>query len=337
MGSTKRDKQEMLRRLYSTAAGAVEGHAGATVAKETGPNIRTTNALKKAQLDLKMAYQEYDKLKEVCNKRKVRFPLSDSFRSDYEQVQKITETVLNFKHESKHLQKLLKDLKIAQKKQKVDNVLEQEKVLDKLSKYKPIINERAQTQSDLEDKLFIEMSSLPNFIHPSVKENQVLVEYLNPTEDIKKAKTDDYVVESNSTFDHKDIMERLGLVNFSQATKISGRGWYYLLGDGALLEQALIQYALKKARQAGFKMAIPPSIVKTEVTKACGFMPRDTNNETQVYELQQDNLCLTGTAEIPLAALYANHEFKNTDLPTNLVGLSRSYRAEAGAAGSRHT
>lgn len=313
----------MWKRTYSTAA----------VLDSTAANVRTTNTLKKAQLDLKKAYNEFDTFEEICKRRNVPFPLSSTFKKDYEKLQMIEETVLNFKHESKQLQKLLKDLKIAQKKNNIDNIIEQENVLDKLAKYKPILNEKAKLQTKLEDELFVQISSLPNYIHSSVKEKQILVEYINPTEEIKRANTDDFVVESDPKFDHKDIMERLNLVNFSQATKISGRGWYYLIGDGALLEQALIQYALKCGRKAGFKMILPPSIVKTEVTKACGFMPRDTNNETQVYELQNDDLCLTGTAEIPLAALYANHEFSNTELPLNVVGLSRSYRAEAGAAG----
>lgn len=295
--------------------------------------LRTTNALKKAQLDIKNAYQYFDLYKDICAKRNVPFPLNDTFKHDYDRMQKLSETVLNFKHESKHLQNTLKDLKIQQKKNKVDNLIDQEQILDKLSKFKPILNEKEELYTALEDSLLAQISILPNYIHSSVKSEQVLVEYLNPTKEIQDANTSDFIVESNPKFDHKDIMERLGLVNFSQATKISGRGWYYLIGDGALLEQALIQYALKMARKAGFQMALPPSIVKTEVTKACGFMPRDTNNETQVYELQNDDLCLTGTAEIPLAALYANNEFKSANLPLNLVGLSRSYRAEAGAAG----
>lgn len=303
------------------------------VAPEAAAGLRTTNTLKKAQLDLRQAYQKFDEFKRICERRNHPFSLSETFRAEYETLQKVSQSVLDLKHEAKKFQKVLKDMKVAQKKNGIDNSSEQASILDKLSTYKPILNEKEQLLIKLEDDLLAQVSNLPNRIHSSVKETQDLVEYLNPTADIKAANTDDYIVKPDPRFDHKDIMERLNLVNFSQAAKISGRGWYYLVGDGALLEQALIQYALKRARQAGFKMVLPPSIVKTEVTKACGFMPRDTNNETQVYELQNDDLCLTGTAEIPLAALYANHEFKPHDLPLNLVGLSRSYRAEAGAAG----
>lgn len=310
-------------RFYSTAAPENMSASG----------LRTTNALKRAQLDIKNAYQNYEKFQDICAKRNVTFPLSETFKHDYTRLQKLSETVLNFKHESKRLQNTLKNLKIQQKKNKVDNLLDQEQILDNLARFKPIMKEKLELYTQVEDSLLCQVSNLPNYIHPSVQPKQVVVEYLNPTEDMKKANTEDFVIKSDSKFDHKDIMERFGLVNFTQATKISGRGWYYLLGDGALLEQALIQYSLKLARKAGFQMALPPSIVKTEVTKACGFMPRDTNNETQVYELKNDDLCLTGTAEIPLAALNANKDFSGGELPLNLVGLSRSYRAEAGAAG----
>lgn len=311
-----------IQRRYTTASESV-----------SAAGLRTTNALKRAQLDLKNAYEHYQKFQDICAKRNVKFPLSDTFVHDYDRLKKLSDTVLNFKHESKKLQNTLKTLKIEQKKNNINNLIDQEQILDKLARFKPILKEKSELYTELEDQLLAQVSNLPNLIHPSVQQKQVLVEYLNPTEEILNANTDDFEVKSDPKFDHKDIMERFGIVNFSQATKISGRGWYYLLGDAALLEQALIQYALKLARQAGFKMALPPSIVKTEVTKACGFMPRDTNNETQVYELKNDDLCLTGTAEIPLAALYADREFSSTELPVNLVGLSRSYRAEAGAAG----
>ena len=296
-------------------------------------NVRTTNSLKKAQLDLKSAYNEYNDFKTICSRRNVIFPLKDTFKEDYEHLQKINETVLNFKHESKSLQGVLKDLKINQKKNNVNNIVQQEGILDKLAKYKPIIAEKENEMKKIEDDLFIQVSNLPNYIHSSVKDKQILLEYINPTDEIKASQTDDYIITPNPKLDHKEIMERFNMVNFSQATKISGRGWYYLIGDGALLEQALIQYSLKCARKAGFSMVLPPSIVKTEITNACGFMPRDNNNETQVYELQNDDLCLTGTAEIPLAALNSNKEFSPNELPLNMVGLSRSYRAEAGAAG----
>ncbi|KAF5098995.1 hypothetical protein D0Z03_001105 [Geotrichum reessii] len=132
------------------------------------------------------------------------------------------------------------------------------------------------------------------------------------------------------------VARELGIVNLEAAARVSGSSWYYLIGDGALLEQALVNYAMSKARKRGFIPVIPPSIVRQEMANACGFKPRDQNGEQQIYNLafKGADLCLTGTAEIPLAGLYSETEleFDNTGVKKH-VGVSRSYRAEAGARG----
>ncbi|GMM35324.1 putative serine--tRNA ligase [Saccharomycopsis crataegensis] len=189
--------------------------------------------------------------------------------------------------------------------------------------------------------LFKVCSALPNLIDESALDSEFqVVEYINYPEQQSNAKTIDekasfleQALTQQDKFDHKTIVEKFGIVDFSTASKISGNSWYYLINDGALLEQALVQYALKEARKAGFTMCIPPSIVKDEISNACGFQPRDLNNEKQTYELSESNLVLTGTAEIPLAGLSMNKLFQYKELPQRLVGVSRSYRAEAGARG----
>lgn len=132
------------------------------------------------------------------------------------------------------------------------------------------------------------------------------------------------------------------LLDFAGAATTSGWGWYYLKNEAALLEQALIQYALKVAMQHGFKVVTPPSMVYTHIASACGFRPRDQSGEQQVYGIQQTerdyekgkpSLCLAGTAEIPFAGMRANSVIDEADLPIWVVGPSRCYRAEAGARG----
>ena len=132
------------------------------------------------------------------------------------------------------------------------------------------------------------------------------------------------------------------LLDFAGAATTSGWGWYYLKNEAALLEQALIQYALKVAMQHGFRVVTPPSMVYTHIASACGFRPRDQSGEQQVYGIQQIErdrekgkpaLCLAGTAEIPLAGMRANSVIDEADLPIWVVGSSRCYRAEAGARG----
>lgn len=162
---------------------------------------------------------------------------------------------------------------------------------------------------------------------------------------------------------HVDIGKELDILDFEASATTSGWGWYFLKNEGALLEQALIQFALSKAMMKGWKVMTPPSLVYSHIASACGFLPRDQNGETQVYEIsgnedkkkggskqargnkapgkqtQSDgpdgkpSLVLAGTAEIPFAASQANRTLQADELPLKIIGPSRAYRAEAGARG----
>ncbi|KAI1762781.1 seryl-tRNA synthetase [Hypoxylon sp. FL1150] len=143
---------------------------------------------------------------------------------------------------------------------------------------------------------------------------------------------------------HVHIGSELGLLDFAGAATTSGWGWYYLLDEGAQLEQALVSYALAAVTKhgLGWRRVAPPSIVYGHIAAACGFQPRDQNGEQQVYTLGQSaadaqrgrpELCLAGTAEIPLAGMRADSVLDEADLPLKRVGVSRCYRAEAGARG----
>ncbi|KAI4660999.1 uncharacterized protein J4E79_005567 [Alternaria viburni] len=140
---------------------------------------------------------------------------------------------------------------------------------------------------------------------------------------------------------HVDIGQELGVLDFSGSAQTSGWGWYFLVGDGAMLEQALVQYALGVARRKGWKAVAPPSLVYSHIASACGFQPRDQNGEQQIYAIEQSEkdkakpqLALAGTAEIPLAGMKANQTLEEAELPLKAVGVSRCYRAEAGARGA---
>ncbi|PBP17983.1 seryl-tRNA synthetase [Diplocarpon rosae] len=140
---------------------------------------------------------------------------------------------------------------------------------------------------------------------------------------------------------HVHIGTELNLLDFAGAASTTGWGWYYLLNEAAQLEQALVQYALSVARKRGWGMVSPPSMVYSHIAAACGFQPRDQNGEIQIYNIHQDasdvgrkpELSLAGTAEIPLAGMKANTILDEAGLPAKRVGVSRSYRAEAGARG----
>ncbi|ERT00140.1 seryl-tRNA synthetase [Sporothrix schenckii 1099-18] len=134
---------------------------------------------------------------------------------------------------------------------------------------------------------------------------------------------------------HADIGTEIGILEFPAAAAASGWGWYYLLGDGARLEQALVQYALNVAHRHGWQTVSPPSIVRNGIAAACGFQPRDQGGEQQTYTLEGLPLSLAATAEIPLAALYADTTIDvASEKPLRRAAVSRCYRAEAGSRGT---
>ena len=147
---------------------------------------------------------------------------------------------------------------------------------------------------------------------------------------------------------HVDIGKELDILDFEASATTSGWGWYFLKNEGALLEQALVHFALSVALKRGWQVMTPPSLVYSHIANACGFLPRDQNGETQVYQIAghegpsdadavsgdgRPDLVLAGTAEIPFAASQANKTLKGNELPFKVIGPSRSYRAEAGARG----
>ncbi|KAM0473414.1 hypothetical protein ACHAPX_008161 [Trichoderma viride] len=142
---------------------------------------------------------------------------------------------------------------------------------------------------------------------------------------------------------HVHIGAELGILDFAGAATASGWGWYYLLGEAAQLEQALIQYALAVVTKHGWTQVSPPTMVYSHIGAACGFQPRDQNGEQQVYAIAQSQadaergvpeMSLAGTSEIPLAGMKALSTIDAIDLPLKRVAVSRCYRAEAGARGA---
>ncbi|KAJ5727555.1 hypothetical protein N7493_005375 [Penicillium malachiteum] len=183
---------------------------------------------------------------------------------------------------------------------------------------------------------------LPNLSSPQtpIGHKPSLVSYLNfdPTSPPIWTSSSSETLAKRS---HVSIGTKLNLLDFTSSATTTGWGWYFLINEGAMLEQALIQYALSVARKRTWKPVSPPSIVYSYIAEACGFQPRDQHNEQQVWNIEQSERekdvkpprSLAGTAEIPLAAMYAGREIDAKELPLRVVGVSRCYRAEAGSRG----
>ena len=98
-----------------------------------------------------------------------------------------------------------------------------------------------------------------------------------------------------------------------------------------LLELALQQFAIATLVEAGFTPIITPDLARNEILEGIGFTPRGP--ETQIYSVEDTDLCLVGTAEITLGGMHADEILDEAELPLKYVGLSHCFRTEAGAAG----
>eukprot|EP00798_Chlamydomonas_sp_ICE-L_P027698 gene27698-7340_t len=132
--------------------------------------------------------------------------------------------------------------------------------------------------------------------------------------------------------DHVAIAEALDLVDFESASEVSGAKFYYLRNAAALLEMALINWAFSKTMAKGFTPISTPDIVKSSVLEKCGFQPR--GNQTQIYNIEDTSLCLTGTAEVPLGGIYMDKILTEAQLPIKMAAFGHCFRTEAGAAGA---
>ncbi len=131
--------------------------------------------------------------------------------------------------------------------------------------------------------------------------------------------------------DHVQLGQALDLIDFDEATKVSGPKFYYLKNEAVFLEQALVLYALNILRKHGFTPFITPDVARAEILQGIGFNPR--GNESNVYCIEEEGTCLVATAEITLGGYHSDEILDKSKLPLMYCGLSHCFRREAGAAG----
>ena len=180
----------------------------------------------------------------------------------------------------------------------------------------------------VEDDLLANLILIPNLTHPDAPvgtdaaANRVVAEFgAKPPFNFKPK-------------DHVALCQTLDLADFEAGTRVAGQKFYFLKNEGALLEMALVHYAMQKAVARGYTPMITPDLARKDVLEGIGFQPRDPNPETrQTYNVEDTDLCLIATAEITLGGMHRDHIFDEAELPRRYVGLSHCFRTEAGAAG----
>ena len=135
--------------------------------------------------------------------------------------------------------------------------------------------------------------------------------------------------------DHLDYAVSRDWVDFERGAKVAGAKFYYLKNELALLENALVQFGLKKVMEKGFNFITVPDLVSSKVLEGTGFNPR-TSDQSDEFFIEGEDLALIATAEIALTGYHMNEIIEEKDLPLLYAGYSACFRKEAGAAG-KHT
>ena len=131
--------------------------------------------------------------------------------------------------------------------------------------------------------------------------------------------------------DHVELMEAVDALDLARGAKVSGARFAFLKGEGALLEMALVRYAMDVAMEQGHVPVLPPVLVREQAMYGTGFLPTD---EQAIFRTdERDDLYLVGTAEVPIAGMHEDEILEPEDLPMRYVGFSTCFRREAGSAG----
>lgn len=131
--------------------------------------------------------------------------------------------------------------------------------------------------------------------------------------------------------DHFELAKINDLIDFERGAKVSGSQFFYLKNDLAMLELALVHYALDILRKDGFNVIFTPDLAKQKFYLGTGYLPK--GSEAQTYEIKDSDLGLIATAEVSLAGYHSDEVLDEKDLPIKYAGVSHCFRQEAGAYG----
>lgn len=200
-----------------------------------------------------------------------------------------------------------------------------QELIDQGKQIKIELAEREKYLAEVEAEFEERMASVPNMIESDVP--------LGDEQDSVEIKT--WGEKKTGAKDHLDFAVARDWVDFERGAKVAGAKFYYVKNELALLENAIIQFALNKLIDKKFTYMTVPHMVNSRTAVGTGFAPR-TSDQSDEYAIDGEDLNLIATAEIPLTGYHADEIIDEDKLPLFYAALSPSYRKEAGAAG-KHT
>src|SRR5215213_7902712 len=182
-----------------------------------------------------------------------------------------------------------------------------EKLIAESRAMKDRIPQKEAELAEVEGRLREELLKIPNMTHPNAPIGE------DDSDNVEIRRWGEIPRFGFDVRDHVELGDSLGIIDFDAGAKVAGSKFYFLRGDAVLLELGLVRYTMDILMERGYQPTITPDLARDEMLVGTGFMPRGP--ETQIYSVEDSDLSLIATAEIPLA------------------GLSHCFRTEAGSHG----
>jgi serine--tRNA ligase len=217
--------------------------------------------------------------------------------------------------------KLSKDIGLLMRDKKIDEANKiKEEVANISDKIALIDKELPIMQEEIRNKMMI----IPNIIDSSVPIGK------DDSENVEVERFGEPVVPSYEIPHHADILDRVGGVDKESAGRVSGEGFYYLIGDIARLHEAMLACARDFMIDAGFTYAIPPFMIRANVVEGVMSFPE---MEAMMYKIEGEDLYLIGTSEHSMIGKFKGQLIDKDKLPINMTSYSPCFRKEGGSHG----
>ena len=269
-------------------------------------------------LDIKFIRDNIEIVKENLKKKNQEFKYSSLdklIKIDIEYRQLIQDTnILKNKRN-----KITNEIKIKKaKKENIENLIAEAKELPQK------IKGMDEKQKNFKEEIFKLQNEIPNLISPETpigKDESENVEI----ERFGEIKEFDFEI-----LPHSEIAEKLNLVDFDSSRNVSGKGFYYLKGDLALLNQALLRYVQDFLTKKEYTYVLPPLMINK---KSCDGVIDFEFFRDMVYKIENEDLYLIGTSEHPLIAMFIDKVIPISNLPIKMYSYTSCFRKEIGAHG----
>jgi len=264
-------------------------------------------------LDIKFIREHPELIKEAARKKHIDFDVKE---------------LLDVDEKRKTLLQEIEDLRAKQNKAseriiQFEDDIERKVAIESLKEIKDKITSLEQQFKKINIKWQELILDVPNVPDPSVPEGKTDEE----NQEIRRwGDTPQFNFEVK---DHTTLMKDLDLLDSERGSKVAGFRGYFLKGDGARLSMALWQFAMDELTKKGCCPMLAPSLVREENFTGTGWLPQ---GKDEIYSTQ-DNLYLSGTAEVPMMGYHRDEVLKEEDLPKKYVAFSPCYRREAGSYG----